>query len=98
MDKSLLKLLYTKPYKSHIVWNVIYNILYALFSTISMLTLLPVIEVLFGKQSIINPFIQNRISNNLVIDYLNYKISFITWQQLQVVLTFCSCNGYNDFF
>jgi subfamily B ATP-binding cassette protein MsbA len=38
MDKSLIKLLpYTKPYKSHIIWNV-FNVLYALFSTISMLT------------------------------------------------------------
>lgn len=54
MDKNLIKLLpYTKPYQSHIVWNVIYNILYALFSTISMLTLLPMVEVLFGKTKII---------------------------------------------
>lgn len=54
MDKNLIKLLpYTKPYKKHIIWNVIYNILYALFSTISMLTLLPMIEVLFGKTKII---------------------------------------------
>lgn len=50
MDKNLIKLLpYTKPYQSHIFWNVVYNILYALFSTISMLTLLPMLEVLFGK-------------------------------------------------
>ena len=50
MDKNLIKLLpFTKPYKTHIIWNVIYNILYALFSTISMLTLLPVLQVLFGK-------------------------------------------------
>jgi subfamily B ATP-binding cassette protein MsbA len=50
IDSNLLKLIpYTKPYKSHIVWNVIYNILYALFSTISMLSLLPMLEVLFSK-------------------------------------------------
>ena len=50
MDKNLIKLFpYTKPYKSHIIWNVTYNVLYALFSTISMLTLLPMLEVLFGK-------------------------------------------------
>jgi subfamily B ATP-binding cassette protein MsbA len=46
MDKNLIKLFpFTKPYKTHIIWNVIYNILYALFSTISMLTLLPVLQV-----------------------------------------------------
>ncbi|WP_395045842.1 ABC transporter ATP-binding protein [Flavobacterium sp.] len=48
MDTNLLKLIpYTKPYKSHIIWNVIYNILYALFSTISMVTMFPLLEVLF---------------------------------------------------
>ena len=50
IDSNLLKLIpYTRAYKSHIVWNVIYNILYALFSTISMLSLLPMLEVLFSK-------------------------------------------------
>ncbi|HWR95083.1 MAG TPA: ABC transporter ATP-binding protein [Flavobacterium sp.] len=55
IDKNLIKLFpYTKPYKSHIVWNVFFNILYALFSTISMLTLLPMLEVLFGQTKEIN--------------------------------------------
>jgi len=50
IDSNLLKLIpYTKAYRSHIVWNIIHNVLYALFSTISMLTLLPMLEVLFGK-------------------------------------------------
>ena len=50
IDSNLLKLIpFAKAYKSHIVWNVIYNILYALFSTISMLSLLPMLEVLFSK-------------------------------------------------
>jgi subfamily B ATP-binding cassette protein MsbA len=53
MDKSLLKYYLTKPYKSHITWNVIYNILYALFSTISMLTLFPVLGTFFGKQEVL---------------------------------------------
>jgi hypothetical protein len=52
MDKSLIKFPYTKPYKSHIIWNVVFNVLYALFSTISMLTLLPVLEVLLEKQEL----------------------------------------------
>ena len=50
MDQNLIKLLpYTKPYKKHIVWNVTFNILYALFSTISLITMFPLLEVLFGK-------------------------------------------------
>ncbi len=50
MDKNLRKLIpYTKPYKSHIVWNIIYNILYALFSTLSLITIYPLLQVLFGE-------------------------------------------------
>ena len=50
IDKNLLKLIpFTKAYKNHIVWNIFFNVLYALFSTISMLTLLPMLEVLFGQ-------------------------------------------------
>jgi subfamily B ATP-binding cassette protein MsbA len=54
MDKNITKLIpYTKPYKSHIVWNIIFNILYAIFSTLSLLTLFPVMEVLFGTNKTI---------------------------------------------
>ncbi len=52
MDQNLTKLIpYTKPYKSHIIWNVIYNILYALFSTLAMITMFPLLEVLFKKST-----------------------------------------------
>ena len=52
MDQNINKLIpYTKPYKSHIIWNVIYNILYALFSTLSMITMFPLLEVLFKKSA-----------------------------------------------
>ena len=40
---------YILPFKSHVVWNIIYNILYALFGTLSFVTLLPMINVLFDK-------------------------------------------------
>lgn len=55
MDKNLIKLLpYTKPYKSHIIWNVVFNVLYALFSTVSMITMFPLLEVLFKTSKEIN--------------------------------------------
>lgn len=48
MDKNLLKIIpFVRPFKRHVVLNVVFNVLYALFSTISMLTLLPMLEVLF---------------------------------------------------
>ncbi|MGL2994713.1 ABC transporter ATP-binding protein [Flavobacterium sp. TSSA_36] len=82
MDKNLIKLIpYTKKYQSHILWNVIHNILYALFSTISMLTLLPMIEVLFGKNKVIEKApVYNGIENIMHYgkDLLYYQISIIT--------------------
>ena len=82
IDKNLIKLFpFTKPYKSHIVWNVFYNILYALFSTISMLTLLPMLEVLFGKtKEIKNAPIYTGIGDIAAYgkDLLYYKISELT--------------------
>ena len=82
MDKNLIKLLpFAKPYKNHIFWNVIFNILYAFFSTISMLTLLPVLQVLFGKTKTINNApIYTGIGNikDYGTDLLYFKISELT--------------------
>lgn len=93
MDKNLIKLLpYTKPYKTHIVWNVIYNILYALFSTISMLTIFPVLEVLFGKTKVVlKEPVYTGIGNlkQFGSDFLYYKISELTKDNgIQVALLF----------
>jgi subfamily B ATP-binding cassette protein MsbA len=93
MDKNLIKLLpYTKPYKSHIIWNVIYNILYALFSTISMLTIFPVLEVLFGKtKTILKEPVYKGLGNikEYGSDFFYYKISILTKENnIQVVLLF----------
>jgi subfamily B ATP-binding cassette protein MsbA len=50
MKKIIEKLKpYILPFKSHVVWNIIYNVLYALFGTLSFVTLLPMINVLFDK-------------------------------------------------
>ncbi len=93
MDKNLIKLLpYTKPYKSHIIWNVIYNILYALFSTISMLTIFPVLEVLFGQtKTILKEPVYKGIGHikEYGSDFFYYKISILTKENnIQVVLLF----------
>lgn len=93
MDKNLIKLLpYTKPYKKHIVWNVIYNVLYAFFSTISMLTIFPVLEVLFGKTKVIlKEPVYTGIGNlkQFGSDFLYYKISELTKDNgIQVALLF----------
>lgn len=50
MDENLKKIIpFIKPYKFHVIWNVIYNILYALFSTLSFVALIPMLDVLFSS-------------------------------------------------
>jgi ATP-binding cassette, subfamily B, bacterial MsbA len=48
MDENLKKIIpFALKFKSHIIWNVIYNVLYALFATLSFVALFPLMEVLF---------------------------------------------------
>ena len=103
MDANLKKLFpFTKPYKSHITWNVIYNILYALFSTISMLTLFPVLQVLFGKtEKVLAQPVYAGIGSikEYVIDYLNYKISSLSaGESTEIVLLFVVAMVITTFF
>lgn len=50
MDQNITKILpFVKPYKFHVIWNVIYNVLYALFSTLSFISLIPMMKVLFNN-------------------------------------------------
>ncbi len=45
--KKILR--FAKPYKNYAILNIIANIFYALFSTLSMLSLFPMMNVLFGN-------------------------------------------------
>lgn len=40
---------YIRPYKRYAFLNIFFNVLYALFSTLAMLSLMPMINVLFGE-------------------------------------------------
>jgi subfamily B ATP-binding cassette protein MsbA len=49
MDENLRKLIpFTKRYKTNIIWNVVFNVLYALFGTLGMVLVFPVLNVLFS--------------------------------------------------
>ena len=41
-------LVFAKPYKKYAILNIIANIFYALFSTLAMVSLFPMLAVLFG--------------------------------------------------
>lgn len=50
MDDNLKKIIpFTKKYKRNVVLNITFNVLYALFSTIGMVLVFPVLQVLFGE-------------------------------------------------
>jgi len=49
MDENLKKLIpFTLKYKTNIIWNVTFNVLYALFGTLGMVLVFPVLNVLFS--------------------------------------------------
>ena len=50
--KQILR--FAKPYKSYAILNIISNIFYALFGTLSMISLFPMLKVLFGDTEPLN--------------------------------------------
>jgi len=71
MDENIKKIIpFAKKYKSHVVWNVIHNVLYALFGTIGMVMIFPVLKVLFGNEEKVTKLPDyNGITH--IDDYLN---------------------------
>jgi subfamily B ATP-binding cassette protein MsbA len=82
MEENLKKIApFIKPYKFHVVWNVIYNILYAFFSTLSFVALIPMLDVLFGNaQKVLKKPIYTDITeiSSYGKDYLYYYITTLS--------------------
>ena len=77
--KRFLK--YTIPYKWLGFTSIFLNVLYALFSALSFLTLIPMLNVLFGDSEKIytKPFLESysTLSKEYLENYLNYLINLI---------------------
>ena len=82
MDKNLKKLIpFAFQYKKDIVLNIVYNIFYAFFSTILMVSMIPTLNVLFGlNQKITEKPLYTGIENikSFSENYLNYKVTELT--------------------
>ena len=66
------------PYKNHVVWNIIHNIFYALFSTLSFLVLIPMMDVLFQKSKKVDgaPVLKSIFDiGSFAKDYLYFEIN-----------------------
>ena len=69
------------PYKRYAILNIICNVFYALFSTLAMVSLMPMINVLFGEsEKVYNKPIYNGIKHikDYVENYLNYIVTTTT--------------------
>ncbi|GJQ06138.1 antibiotic ABC transporter ATP-binding protein [Capnocytophaga cynodegmi] len=83
---------YIIPYKKYAFLNIFFNILYALFSAISFVALIPMLDILFGKDTkkiVEEPVFSGKISD--LVSYgkslLNYKISNIVGEDSVAALT-----------
>lgn len=82
MDANFKKIIpFTNPYRSHVIWNVIFNIFYALFSTLSFIALIPMMDVLFGTSEKIDkkPVLESIFDIiKFSKEYLYYNITLLT--------------------
>jgi subfamily B ATP-binding cassette protein MsbA len=82
---------YAKPFKKYIFLNIFFNALYALFSALSFLSLMPMLEVLFGEnnKTYSKPEFNDiySLGNNLE-SWLNYQVSNYAGQDPQKALIF----------
>ncbi len=78
MDYFKKILRFAKPYKKYGVLNIFFNILYALFSSLSFLALIPMLDVLFGQKKTVTTLPNlEKIGNfkDYIFDYLNYWVN-----------------------
>ena len=79
MKKILLQLWpFIKNYKKHVVLNILFNLLYALFGTLAFVSLIPMLNVLFDKtQKVTKAPVWNGIGDlkNYANDSLNFKLT-----------------------
>lgn len=74
--KKILR--YAVPYKRFIFLNIFFNILYALFASLSFIALMPLIKVLFNeaeKVTVKPEYAEGMDLEKFVSDYLNYFIT-----------------------
>lgn len=96
MDENLKKIIpFLKPYKGNVIWNIVFNILYALFSTLSFIALIPMLDVLFkdAEKVAIKPTLTSIWEiTSFVKDYLYYYITKLTEEngaQYALLLVVC---------
>ena len=77
--KDFFKLLnrFIPPYKRKLVWNIIFNILSAIFGVFSFILMKPTLEILFGKEELILTKPELSLDISSITDYFNFYVSSI---------------------
>ncbi len=73
-------LVFAKPYKTYAILNIIANVLYALFSTLAMLSLFPMLKVLFGEDE---PLYEKPVYEGISIDYVEKYLNYFITQKAE---------------
>ncbi len=77
--KDFIKILrrFVTPYKRALVLSIIFNIISALFSGISMLFVIPILEVLFNTAKEIHQLLPWELSKDVLTNNLYYYITYV---------------------
>lgn len=111
MDENFKKIIpFALKFKGHIFWNITFNVLYALFSTLSFVALFPLMEVLFKMDERVTELPQYKGVMELGSygkQYLQYYITKLTVENgaqyallltvALVISTFLFKNAFNYF-
>ena len=77
MGKFIRVLNYVRPYWGYALLNVIFNLLVILFSLVSFVMLIPFLNLLFGREALVETKPEFSFSPDALMDFLNYFISRI---------------------
>ena len=79
------------PYKRYAFLNIFFNILYALFSALAYVAMIPMMQILFGttKKTYIQPTFQGVVKiKSFLEDFFNYKVTQYLDQEIGTALLF----------
>ncbi len=83
---------FAKPYKKFAYLNVFFNILYALFSSLSFLALIPMMGVLFNKEEAIHESVAfDWNPREFLFDNMNYLMTQVTEEHGRLTTLSVSC-------
>ncbi len=77
--KDFIKLLrrFIPPYKTKLVWNIIFNILSAIFGVFSFILMKPTLEILFGQKELVFAKPELELSITSITETFNFYVSKI---------------------